>query len=87
MVKQDGWYNYVTVEDDIVVYRFHHEQSFHVTRHYERITWQRGRGIVHYATGIGSGRNHVEFGIDLYETYRDRRWINGVWFLDWHLTP
>lgn len=81
-VNQGGWYSYITVDGDRRIFSFYHEERHHVTRHYERIVWERGKGIVHFVTGIGAMRNHVEFGINLYENYPDKRWVNGLWFVE-----
>jgi hypothetical protein len=81
IINDDGWYSYVTVEGDTRIYHAHHEYHNQVTRHYERIVWEKGNGIVHYVTGIGAMRGHVEFGKDLYEIYPNR-WFNGLWLLD-----
>jgi len=79
-INQEGWYSYVSVDGDRSIFTLYHEDRHHATRHYERIVWEHGKGIVHFVTGIGAMRNHVEFGIDLFERYPDKRWMNGLWY-------
>jgi len=56
----DEWHSFVEVDGDKRVYHFFSRYEGG-TRFYERIVWERDRGIVHYFGGFGSMREHVEF--------------------------
>ena len=58
----DEWHSFVEVDGNRRIYRFFSDYSGG-TRFYERIVWQENRGIVHYRSGMGAMREHVEFWI------------------------
>lgn len=76
---EDGWFSYIEVDGDTVTYSNYYARHFYSgTRHYMRIVWRRGEGIVHYVAGMGMMRIHVEFGQKLLEGCSSN-WVGGVW--------
>lgn len=61
----DGeWHKFVKVDGNKRVFRYYSDYSSG-TRYYERIVWEKGKGIIHYKSGFGSMLTHVEFGENL----------------------
>jgi hypothetical protein len=57
----DGeWHKFVEVDGEKRVFQFYSEYTSG-TRQYERIVWEKGKGIVHYQSGAGTMLMHVEF--------------------------
>ena len=72
-VTVDGqWRSYVEIEGNRRIFSFYSVDSFQgATRFYERIVWEEGRGIIHYLSGFGAMREHIE--IQIAGTDIDRR--------------
>ena len=60
---KEGWYEYIEVEGD--KRRFRNYNDGGGTTWYERIVWQKGKGLIYYRSGYGSGREEISFGINL----------------------
>ena len=59
--SDDDWNQYVEVYGNQLIFRSYSNSEG--TTFYERIVWEKGRGIVHYLSGFGSMRDHLEFWI------------------------
>ena len=60
---KDGWHEYIEVEGDKRRFRQYNDGGG--STWYERIVWQKGKGIIFYRSGYGSGREEAAFGLNL----------------------
>ena len=64
VATQGQWRSYIEIEGNRRIFRVTNVDSFQgATRFYERIVWEEGRGIIHYLSGYGAMRDHMEIAI------------------------
>lgn len=63
---ENGWHEYVDVEGDKRIFRLYSAYIGRTTE-YQRIVWEKGKGITHYISGTGNKKRHVEVWQDIPE--------------------
>ncbi|MCM1027353.1 MAG: hypothetical protein NC432_13035 [Roseburia sp.] len=63
---EQGWHSYVEADGEKRIYHMYNDYTGG-TKEYERIVWERGKGIIYYLHGAGSSLMEVEIGFDLYD--------------------
>jgi hypothetical protein len=63
---ENGWHEYVDVEGDKRIFRLYSAYIGRTTE-YQRIVWEKGKGITYYINGAGSMKRHVELWQDIPE--------------------
>ena len=63
---ENGWHEYVDVEGDKRIFRLY-SACIGRTTEYQRIVWEKGKGITYYINGAGSMKRHVELWQDIPE--------------------
>ena len=58
---KDGWYQFIEEEGDKRTFRHYNDGGG--STWYERLEWQKGKGLILYRSGYGSGRESMEFGL------------------------
>ena len=65
MPDEDGWRQFVEVDGDKRRFRLYNNSSG--TTFYERLVWQKNKGLVYYRSGYGAMKEHISFGLNLEE--------------------
>lgn len=60
IADESGWHEYIVVDGDSRIFRFYNDY-IGGTKTYQRIMWEKGKGIIFYRHGEGSGLMNVEF--------------------------
>lgn len=68
MVDEDGYHAYVEASGEQITYRMYNDDLYG-TKPYEKIVWEKGKGIVYYVCGAGNMLMNVMLWT---EEYRDR---------------
>ncbi len=63
---ENGWHEYVDIEGDKRIFRLYSAYIGRTTE-YQRIVWEKGKGITYYINGAGSMKRHVELWQDIPE--------------------
>ena len=63
VADKEGWYEFIEAEGD--KRRFRNYNDGGGSTWYERIVWQKDKGIIYYRSGYGSGREEISFGVNL----------------------
>jgi hypothetical protein len=58
---EPGWHHYVTVNGDIIESHSYDKQV--ESGYYETFIWEKGRGLIYYASGYGAERDSIELTI------------------------
>lgn len=65
IVDANGWHKYIEVDGEKRIFHMYNDY-IGGTKEYERIVWERGKGIIYYHHGSGSKLMDVEIGLNLY---------------------
>ena len=65
---ENGWYEYVEADGDKRVFRMYNNYSGG-TKEYQKIVWEKGKGITYYINGAGGMKRHVELWQDIPEEW------------------
>lgn len=65
-VDDQGYHSGIKADGNKRTYYFYHEDTSG-TKDYEKIVWEKEKGIVYYQRGAGNMLMHIEFGVDLEE--------------------
>ena len=63
-VDDQGYHSGIKADGNQRIYYFYNEDTSG-TKDYEKIVWEKGKGIVYYQRGSGNMLMHIEFGVDL----------------------
>lgn len=63
-VDDQGYHSGIKADRNQRIYYFYNEDTSG-TKDYEKIVWEKGKGIVYYQRGAGNMLMHIEFGVDL----------------------
>lgn len=66
IVDEQGYHCYVEADGDYRIYQYYNEDTSG-TKFYQKIVWEKDRGIVYYNCGEGSLKMHVEIWLDGYD--------------------
>ena len=58
---KDGWYQFIEAEGEKRTFRHYNDGGG--STWYERMEWQKGKGLIYYRSGFGAGRESIEFGL------------------------
>lgn len=70
-VDDQGYHSGIKADGNQRIYYFYNEDTSG-TKDYEKIVWEKGKGIVYYQRGAGNMLMHIEFGVDLEEWLRNK---------------
>lgn len=69
IADEEGWHAYVEVDGEKRIFHMYNDYTGG-TKEYERIVWEKGKGITYYHHGVGAGLMDVEIGLNLYESVK-----------------
>lgn len=74
-VDINGYHSGVISQGEKRIYYYYNEEGSG-TKDYEKIIWERGKGIIYYMRGSGAMLMHIEFGVDLSKSISNKSLIN-----------